>query len=99
MTAQQQLAELIRKNGEGAPFSYFSSWKFLFDHGSAIADLLEAARRALLHLPVEETCCGFPVGGYADNDYCEPPSCCGNPVLPYSELYAALRKLTQDATT
>lgn len=70
---------------------------FIRDHGPAIAELIEAARKSLPHLPVDETCCGFPVGGYMDNNYCEPPSCCGNPVFPHAEMSAALRKLTQDA--
>ena len=101
MTAQQQLAELMdaanRMHDRGDESFPNAAMAFISDHGPAIAELIEAARKSLPHLPVDETCCGFPVGGYMDNNYCEPPSCCGNPVFPHADMSAALRKLTQDA--
>jgi hypothetical protein len=63
------------------------------DEWAAIRAVVETARRLLPTLPAEETCCGFPVGGYMDNNYVEPPSCCGNPVFPHRELREALSKL------
>lgn len=92
MNAQQQLAHLL---GNDTERDKSPARRFLRDHGPAIAELIEAARKSLPHLPVDETCCGFPVGGYMDNNHCEPPSCCGNPVYPHQELKAALAKLTE----